>query len=566
MKTIDFIRFTTLFISTLIVFTSCSRSNDPMANLSSGTVTVNVSGETFETENRSSARNATPYLQSDDLDVVQRNTTKINDNLIMIAELSAEDPSQMDIQQSLKDGTKAAISNDTSGLATGIAYRVLVFNANTQVYVTQRDYTRGTEPSPGNLLLDGGTTYTFVVYSLNTQAALPALTVPAGTTLNNLSINVAGNRDFMYFRQNLAVVGGATNRLDIVLKHRFSQITTVINSSNTGYNITSITSNFKPHATNTNVALATGNFTGTASSAGSPVTFNSLNAETVTSVPTIIANTSGNNAGSYTISSMTIGPLTQTTNLVPFPNLVVQPGVRYTLRLTYITTEDADLGIYNGQPAVRINGVIWAKQNLGATSTNPAVVSQSSFGNYYQYGSNSVVGTEASTSLSTSTSYITFAAEPEAKAWNSGTEAVPQKTGADPCPAGYRVPTQTEFTSLLNGVSQFPVGTFTTNTDYNNYILMISLRKRDVTLNLPAIGALAVTYSSGASNYNRVGRGNPVSARYHTSSSELRGDAPYRWLAINNSTSKTAIVGSTTNNRSAKYVGGNIRCVGIPNP
>jgi len=39
--------------------------------------------------------------------------------------------------------------------------------------------------------------------------------------------------------------------------------------------------------------------------------------------------------------------------------------------------------------------------------------------------------------------------------WNSGTETAPVKTANDPCPAGWRVPTQTELQSLLDSGSEW---------------------------------------------------------------------------------------------------------------
>jgi len=39
--------------------------------------------------------------------------------------------------------------------------------------------------------------------------------------------------------------------------------------------------------------------------------------------------------------------------------------------------------------------------------------------------------------------------------WNSGTETTPVKTANDPCPAGWRVPTQTEFQSLIDSGSEW---------------------------------------------------------------------------------------------------------------
>jgi len=48
--------------------------------------------------------------------------------------------------------------------------------------------------------------------------------------------------------------------------------------------------------------------------------------------------------------------------------------------------------------------------------------------------------------------------------WNGGTESSPLKTVSDPCPAGWRVPTQTELSSLVQTANVTAVWTF----DYNS--------------------------------------------------------------------------------------------------
>ncbi|WP_166336234.1 hypothetical protein [Sphingobacterium chungjuense] len=281
MKTYNFILKAILFfITAVIILTSCNRSNDPLEDKSPGTVTFKISEVVFESEDQLGARSATPHHAGDvSYASVQRNAVEFGDDLLMVAELSADDSPNLSpaTKASLKDASRTAL--DTSNLGVGIRYRVVVYNTTTQLYVTERDYTRGSEPAIGDLQLDGGTRYTFVVYSVNsTSTTLPAISPAIGRTLTNSTIVVNGNQDYMYFQQELTVNGNATNNLNIVLKHRFSQITTVINSIATGYNITSVTSNFKPHAATTIATLSTGNFTGTVSAAGSPVTFTTPNA------------------------------------------------------------------------------------------------------------------------------------------------------------------------------------------------------------------------------------------------------------------------------------------------
>ena len=113
---------------------------------------------------------------------------------------------------------------------------------------------------------------------------------------------------------------------------------------------------------------------------------------------------------------------------------------------------------------VLINGVKWAPVNLdegGWFCANPW-----ESGGYYQWG-RQADGHECLTSDTTrtlsptddpghsdfilvSSSPYDWLASPNDLLWNSGTEAIPEKTVHDPCPDGWRVPTQTQLRSLTN--------------------------------------------------------------------------------------------------------------------
>lgn len=160
----------------------------------------------------------------------------------------------------------------------------------------------------------------------------------------------------------------------------------------------------------------------------------------------------------------------------------------YNLKFT-LSPADIYLDNYNGQKAARINGKVWMRYNLGAdNSINPdqdPIVS-GLHGGYYQFGRSTSVANGTETSLNSN-----FNGNPAAaNAWNSGTEAAPVKTGNDPCPQNYRIPTRTELQSLLDGTTKSEIGTFSDSpTNFSAAKVYTSNRNSSVKLTFPAIGA-----------------------------------------------------------------------------
>jgi len=133
---------------------------------------------------------------------------------------------------------------------------------------------------------------------------------------------------------------------------------------------------------------------------------------------------------------------------------------------------------------VFINGVYWSPVNLdfgGRFCENPW-----DYGALYQWGrhtdghecsSSPLIGIQSSTDNPGHSNFIVGFSDwrnpSDALLWNSGTEALPVKTANDPCPDGWRVPTQTEFNTLIqSAVSNQEIAQYGTQgflfTDNNN--------------------------------------------------------------------------------------------------
>lgn len=432
----------TLFSLAII---SCRQSDDHITDPGNGTgqteVRINLKGSDFTDEGSLRSQAVTKGINEISKAVVQTEeiTFSNNDDYKLVATLTPE--------SSINPLGKASIL-EINPLPNDIRYNVAVFDASGN-YVTEQIYFTGREASmPAITGLNGGSTYTFVVYSVGTTTGLPAtnFTDPNNKTLATASINnTSGNNDLMYFSKTITLTGNNTNYLDVILQHKYSQITTVLDSTPTTYNITNISGvTIAPHTGSATMQLSNGSTVATGTQTPRSVVFPTMNSKIIQATPVVInannTNTGVLNIGSITMRS-TIGNsgAQMTQKNISFNNLKISRGVKYTLKLTFAPNDR--LMTYKGYSAAKINGMIWMRHNLGATlSADPDVPSQNINGNYYQWGRSAIVAT--STTSEASIPGWDNTTNPPDNAWNSTfNEEVPGKSGSDPCPSGWRVPT-----------------------------------------------------------------------------------------------------------------------------
>ena len=100
---------------------------------------------------------------------------------------------------------------------------------------------------------------------------------------------------------------------------------------------------------------------------------------------------------------------------------------------------------------------VFMAHNLGAdNSLDPHTPVQGIHGNYYQWGSSTVVA-DASTASGTITGWNTESAAANG-AWADGS-----KKATDPCPAGFRVPTNAQWLLVDSYNAQTTTGSFSNN-------------------------------------------------------------------------------------------------------
>ncbi|MFD2743248.1 MULTISPECIES: hypothetical protein [Sphingobacterium] len=224
----------------------------------------------------------------------------------------------------------------------GIQYRLLAYDSN-ESKVIDTVYTVGKYGNSA-LKLNPETTYTFVLYSTMSKSEVPA--APNGKLSEAVFTNINGNTDFVYFRKTFKLSPGQ-NKLNVTLRHVFSQITTHINTADVG-NISTIKARIGDHFLSPTIGLNN----------GTVLTYNNKAEngkvlEFVQNTPTSAANeasiicNSGATKSTLTFDELTINNITK--RGVTIPNVQLAPGTRYILTLKIKTfTQDVDPGIELG--------------------------------------------------------------------------------------------------------------------------------------------------------------------------------------------------------------------------
>ncbi|MCT3950236.1 hypothetical protein HZQ32_17055 [Elizabethkingia anophelis] len=489
---------------------SCRSTNENIAdNNGAAAVKINIKGNNFD-DNGSLIPQASIGNIGVASGLVQRQEIVFNNNddYKLVATLTPITTATNTLQASSKSNTIAA--TEVNPLGIGVKYKVLIFDSNGN-YVKEQDYSSG-QADPVITNLNGGSTYTFVVYSIGSKTDLPAVTYSDtnAKTLANASLqNISGDSDLMYFSKSMTVSGNTTNYLDITLRHKFTQIITTLDASPTnGYSITNINGvTISPHTESATMQLSNGNTTVSGASLTRSILFPTVGTKTIVSDPVFINSEDVTN-GVFAIKSVTMdtgGALnaTVTHENVTFNKLKITRGFKYELKLSF-TPNDRYM-TYKGYPAVRLNGFIWMRHNLGAnTSLDPDDPKQSLIGNYYQWGTNNSIA-DGYTSPNPIPGWDQTV-NPPSNSWNSGTASTPIKTSNDPCPSGWRIPSQNEFSVLLNNTDQSNVGTWTQNQEVNNFSaakLFKSKFVNSIILTLPTAG-VRNTDENGALWYRGV--------------------------------------------------------------
>ncbi|MCT3832520.1 hypothetical protein HZP56_07680 [Elizabethkingia anophelis] len=354
------ITIATLALSLSMVIISCRSTDNAVDGKGSsgnssfleGTamLKVDIMGEEFETGSDNSSPMASVKGNVGSVTLKEQTKTVMVDDKALVATLTPVIPS-LSTMAKASSGAMAAVTPITG---SNIKYRMIVYKTSDGSRIGSKTYTINagvSVPDDGNdLYLDHTAgNYSFVILSYGTNV-LPA---DVAGSLGSASLTgISGDSDLMYFRKDNVTLVKGSNPLNAVLQHMFSQITVKLDATNVspGNGIQSITpATISRHRTaNNSINLSDGTITYSATDIGSRTLDFSGNATTSavwTAKPALIVNpgTGGAEAPVLTLTNMTVGAKvkTQTIN-----GLLVKPGAKYNLNITFKCTSDA-LPTYN---------------------------------------------------------------------------------------------------------------------------------------------------------------------------------------------------------------------------
>lgn len=558
-----------VFFGLIIVGSSCQKklASDDLSDGISGLLYVKVAESVFNDEISISNKAVNSSSPSE----LITNTTELSEDLLLISELRPI--GNIAVQNEIiTRGANQAATPIKNVLLAGVKYKLVIYRDNGD-YVSEHDYVYG-DPVVTPVQLNGGSTYTFVAYSINSTSTLPLVTFVNNSAkkLSESTVSANAGEDLMFFKETRTVSGNSPNYLNIVFKHKFNSIKVTVDASITEYEINELEINVpNSHATS---ALNFSNevFTHSTPSISSPFVFSGLGTSSTATSTGIFNVTTGVNLDVLSLAKIRVGNIT-VNNITPFSKVTLIPGVKYEMSLK-LANNDAYI-THKGYSAVRINGQVWMRHNLGANySSDPNGTGTAIFGDFYQWGKNSpfMTGAQnfpnadltATPPVPNPVGWVRLADASPFNSWNAGTEAAPIRGALDPCPPNYRIPTQTEGNAFIQNVV---ASSTAPSAGVSGIAVYTSRRKKSINLKLPMQGVTRGVPSTGGTgntetnewNYRTNDYIDLMASVWTSTRTSIAAIYSLRWF--NNNT--FVLVSFPLPNKSNAIVGGNIRCIAI---
>ncbi|WP_156309446.1 hypothetical protein [Sphingobacterium endophyticum] len=350
--------FKTMFFIAVLLFTfqSCKKSDSDPSSGGKTTVNVKLSVGTPDEERLLVGNSKTTKRNTESN--VQLSTVEVSDGISMdVMVIKDAEPSVLKSSYSSSEA-KAATQTVTTSLEADVKYRIAVYDDN-GLHKGNYDYAFGNEGVTGGIQLDAGSTYTFVVYSVNSKTNLPNISNQG--TLSTASLNNI-SEDLMFFKKTMKLTPG-DNNLNAVLVHQFSQITTTIemDPSMTG-SIESLTgTKISPTKSNGSLKFSNESLSFPNLNTSTNVTFPALipGIRSITSEPTFIISPSTTSA-TFAISSI---KLDGESKAISVPDIKITPGHKYNLVLKFrsCTQNVTTSGLNWNYPEVSWDEWVWGQ-------------------------------------------------------------------------------------------------------------------------------------------------------------------------------------------------------------
>ncbi|MDR1526905.1 MAG: hypothetical protein LBS46_04440 [Dysgonamonadaceae bacterium] len=422
--------------------------------------------------------------------------------------LTADDGTAVEFTLSI-DPASVTRAPTTTDMDPGKKYRIIVYKASDDSFVTEDVFTAGDEGSIMGLEQD--TPYKLVAISYNTATAPPVVGSPATT------ITVDPSYDLLHWVNSNTVTiasGSPSPTVGITFKHRFPKVTVTADASLTGDNITVVpaSATLTPGYQGQLTLLTDGAPAATATSVQTLSLGASVGSQTVTGSSRYVFTGSAASvtltfSGNLTVAALS-GPKTLTNPVVTF-NSALLSGYKYTLTIR-VEASKGDYYSYAGktgsvyQAEIPISdpntpysskpSLTFLTYNLGA---DPDMTPKQQmayphtddknirvYGGLFQWGRKDVyhalrdpmadVPGSFTTTLYTTSTYNPTSTSQQfvlgdshtkgwwlsndvdgSKLWGNGAGVAGQTTSIsagtnNPCPSGYRVPTQHECALIMN--------------------------------------------------------------------------------------------------------------------